>query len=172
MKKTIIKITIWAAICAISVFSILPNLMPDYWYIDLLSHFKFQYVILSLILIIPILIFLNKKWMALVVLISCIIWNLFFIIPYYIKTENLTVDTNKKLKISSINLLSSNSNFQQVKDYIASENPDVLVLIELNAKWLKALDEILPGYKFKQLIPRSDNFGIGLLSKIKMTVYR
>lgn len=106
--------------------------------------------------------------MALILISASILWNCYYIAPYYLTSNNLKTTARSNFKISSINLLSSNSRTDLVKNYIEKENPDILILMEFTPEWNNELVPITKNYQYKQLVPRSDNFGIALLSKFKM----
>ena len=93
------------------------------------------------------------------------VWNISFISHFYFKSNNTDSVKKQNFSISSVNLYSSNSDYHLVKNYIEQENSDLLVLMELTPNWENKLNSIIDNYKYKLLIPRSDNFGIALLSK-------
>jgi len=164
----IFKKLVWLLIFGILSVSILPNIFPNYWFIDIFSNFKLQYLVLSVLLFLIAIILLQKKILAITLLSLAICWNSYYIVPYYLKSDTLQKTTEKKLKISSINLLSSNSKVDLVLEYIESEDPDLLILMEFTPGWQNQLHPVIQKYKYKELVPRSDNFGIALLSKHKM----
>ncbi len=166
MKVSSIKKLNWLLIFGVLLVSFLPNIISNYWLIDIFSNFKFQYLVISVLLVFPTIIFLKKKLVALLMLCACFLWNLYYIVPYYIKAENF--NSRKEIKITSINLLSSNSKDELVLQYIYQEDPDILILMELTPNWLEKLSPIIDKYESKEIVPRSDNFGIALLSKYKM----
>lgn len=157
---------LWLLIIGLVFVSFLPNIFSNYWLIDIFSNFKLQYLVAAAILVFPSIFFLKKKLSALFLLMGCMAWNLYYIVPYYINSENLA--SGKKVKITSINLLSSNSQADIVLEYLNQEDPDVLVLMEVTPNWLQKLSPIIDNYEFKEVLPRSDNFGIALLSKYTM----
>ena len=166
MRISFLKKLTWLLIIGLLLVSFLPNMISNYWLIDIFSNFKFQYLVVSVILVLPTIFFVKKKLAALTMLGACILWNLYYIVPYYMKSENL--NSTKEAKITSINLLSSNSKNDLVLNYINQEDPDILILMELTPNWLVKLSPIIDKYEFKEIVPRSDNFGIALLSKYKM----
>ena len=148
--------------------SILPNIVSNYWLIDIFSNFKLQYFFLSILLVVIAGVLIRKKIAALILLTVSILWNGYYIAPYYITSNTIESSIKGKFKISSVNLLSSNSRIDLVINYIDKENPDILILMEFTPEWKNELIPIIENYPFKQLVPRKDNFGIALLSKIEM----
>jgi endonuclease/exonuclease/phosphatase (EEP) superfamily protein YafD len=53
----------------------------------------------------------------------------------------------------------------QVRRAIRAANPDILVLEEINSRWVRDLAWLGQSYPYRRIEPREDNFGIGLFSK-------
>ena len=168
MKKSYLTRTLWIGIVTIFILSVLPNIFSAYWMIDIFAHFKVQYSFVALLLLILVILFFRKKIIALILLIVSLAWNIAFIYPYYLNSNHNETSKNIDLKISSINLLSSNTDFLTVRNHILKESPDILILMEFNTVWEKQLQPIFKNYRYKKLLPGPDNFGIALLSKIEM----
>lgn len=166
MKISFLKKLIWISIFGILLVSILPNIISSYWLLDIFSNFKLQYLVISIGLILLVLISFKKKLSAIILIIIAIIWNSYFIIPYFVQSEKF--HHKKEIKITSVNLLSSNSRENLVINYITKEDPDILILMELTPKWEKKLNIIIKKYEYHEIVPRLDNFGIAVLSKYKM----
>lgn len=135
------------------------------WLIDLFSHFKWQYL-LGLTCGTVILAFKNKKHSL--IFLPFILILMMEIAPFYIggnKNINLTNTT----KIICINLLSSNTEFKMVEGYISQNNPDLIILQEFNTRWQSQLEPKLQDYPYRLTIPRDDNFGMALYSKVRVT---
>jgi len=168
MRKSFLRKVTWIFIIGILLVSILPNIFSDYWLIDIFSNFKLQYLFISILLLIISGLLLKKKITALILIVLSILWNAYYIAPYYLYSNDIAIKKQSSFKIASINLLSSNSETDLVKNYIKKENPDVLILMEFTPKWKNELLPIIQNYQYKELVTRTDNFGIALLSKFKM----
>lgn len=72
------------------------------------------------------------------------------------------------LKLLSVNVLTSNRNPQPLLDLIAEEQPDLLVLLEVNQMWLDMLRSLHEDFPYRAEQARGDNFGIALWSRIPM----
>lgn len=167
MAKPLKKI-IWFAVAAVLAASVFPNVFSRYWLVDLFAHFKVQYLVVSIILVPIVFLFLKARRVALLFLTVSILWNAYFILPYYFSFSKKVPLIKKTLKLSSINLLSSNSKTDEVKNYIEKEDADVLVLMEFTPQWEQELSGLNQKYSFVKVATRTDNFGIALLSKYKM----
>lgn len=168
MNKSFISKITWIAIIGILLVSLIPNVYSDYWLIDIFSNFKVQYLFISILLLITASLVLKKKVLALFLIAISILWNAYYIAPYYLNANVVESKNDSNFKISSINLLSSNSETESVKNYIKTENPDILVFLEFTPRWESELLPIIEKYPYKKLVSRTDNFGIALLSKFEM----
>ena len=166
-KIASVKKLLWLFIVGVVFFSIVPNLFSGYWLLDVFSNFKLQYAVTSFVLLICSLFVFKRKSLALIILSISLIWNAYYIVPYYLKSS-AKVDIKKELKLVSINLLSSNTDIDLVKKYILEEDPDALVLMELTPAWEAQLNTITINSKYKKLVARTDNFGIAILTKYPM----
>tara|TARA_B100000949_G_scaffold231794_1_gene244652 strand:+ start:39860 stop:40795 length:936 start_codon:yes stop_codon:yes gene_type:complete len=161
---------IWFSIVSVFAASVLPNLFISYWFIDLFAHFKVQYIVVSTILVAFVFLFLKEKRIALFLLVVSILWNCYFVLPYYFSLPEQPRLNKETLKVSSINLLSSNSKPEEVKTYIKKEDADIIVLMEVTPQWEQELSRLKNQYSFHEFVTRTDNFGIALLSKQEMAV--
>jgi len=168
MKLSFLKNLIWVLILGCLCVSIFPNLISNYWFIDIFSNFKFQYLILLTLLLLISLALFKRKVLPVTIISLGIIWNAYFIIPYYISNNPTSKENSESVKISSINLLSSNSQKELVQNYILEEDLDILILMEFTPVWKFKLNSIINSYKYKRFVVRNDNFGIALFSKYEM----
>lgn len=168
MKNPLFRKVLRILIFGILLVSVLPNLFSSSWLLDNFAHFKVQYLILSIILLILAGLLLKKKILAFILLGLSILWNGYFIVPYYFESTDVASNIQKSFKITGINLLSSNFEIDLVKSYISQEDPDVLILLEFTPRWEEDLAPIIRHYPYRQLVSRTDNFGIALLSKFEM----
>lgn len=158
----------WIVLGTLIFSTISPNLFPNYWLIDLFAHFRVQYLLI-LIIILLISFFFKRSILFNLIILFLIIWNSAYILPLYFSNSSVSENTRDELTILSINLLSSNTNTAEVLMLIEENDPDVLVLMELTPHWEDQLKGIFHSYPFKKVEPRTDNFGIALFSKIKIS---
>ncbi|SHI98108.1 Uncharacterized conserved protein YafD, endonuclease/exonuclease/phosphatase (EEP) superfamily [Mesonia phycicola] len=168
-KKSCFAKLILLVSIVILALSLIPNIFANYWFTDILANFKFQYIIIAILLLVLVLVFIQKKIWSLTLLIPSIIFNAYYILPYYLPSPQVSIVKPEQLKVTSINLLSSNSEINLVEKYIKSENPEVLILLEFTPQWQLNLQSTLAEYPYKKLVPRTDNFGIALISKKPIT---
>ena len=153
---------LWIMICVVFI----PLLMGFFgslnWILDVFSHFRVYYC--TAFFLIGIIALILKKWKESgVSLILSSILLLSFVDLYLPVKES---HSSAGLSIASINLLSSNNNFEEVIGFIKSNNFDVIFFQELNTKWEGELEILNDDFPTRAMFAREDNFGIGVISKI------
>lgn len=149
----------------ILLFSCLPYLSEYQWYFELLTHFRLQYFFVSCFLLV-IFIFVKAPWFIAISSLSLLI-NTLLIAPNYVTVLALNESTDSKpIKIFHSNVLTSNTQYSALVNQVLDENPDVVLLQEVDDLWIKNLDVIRGRYKYKVEVPQDNNFGMALYSKI------
>ncbi|MCU0722292.1 MAG: hypothetical protein MUC63_01500, partial [Planctomycetes bacterium] len=70
-------------------------------------------------------------------------------------------------RVLSANVHTANSDFASVLAAVERERPDVVVLLEVDSRWSKALAPLDAAYPFRAFSPSDgDNFGIAILSRV------
>ena len=167
MRKVIFKLVFYPLLLT-TIFAILGYFGRGNWILDLLSHFKFQYLII--LTLGSGILFLLKKRVALVFIPFIILLGI-EVVPIYFG-GNKNMDLTNPTKIVCINLLSSNNNFSKVEQYISEKSPDIVVLLELTNLWQNMLRPVLDDYEYHFTVSRLDNFGIAVYSKVQLTDLR
>lgn len=150
----------------LGIIGLLLGFLGEYhWLLDAFSHFRVQYLFLFLSLLVISLI-VRKQKLALVngVLVLSIAGTL---MKFYWK-DTPSASAKTTLKLCAINLLSSNDEYSKVIDFIRDTDADVVVVQELSNKWGQQLNVLSEEYLYRGMLPRSDNFGIGILSKVPL----
>ncbi|MFT4834303.1 MAG: endonuclease/exonuclease/phosphatase (EEP) superfamily protein YafD [Flavobacteriaceae bacterium] len=148
-----------------SIFSVLGYFGVSHWLLDLPSHFKPQYLI---VLVVGTSILLVSKKRIALIFAPFILASAFEVVPLYFggnKNNELTSST----KIVCINLLSSNRQFEAVEQFIESKSPDIIVLQEFSPLWQQMLEPKFAAYPYQLALPRNDNFGIAVYSKVSFS---
>ena len=151
-------------------FSVLTAIDTQQHYIELFSHFRLQYLVVSLLLLIVFAI--RRRAIYSLLLVVALALNASFVLPWYglplfEESEAATGDT--QLKLLYANVLSTNQEHERLLDLIGSERPDVILLLETSAHWLEAMQTLEADYPFRYSVAREDNFGIALLSRLPLT---
>lgn len=133
-----------------------------WWPLELVCHFRMQYLV-ALAVIALALVLLRMARAACVFAAFCAV-NLALIVPFYVAPPG--GGSSVPLRAMMINVHTANRDAGVVKAAINKYNPDFLLLLEVDAWWLLALDDLSDAYPYSIKRARSDNFGIALFSKV------
>jgi endonuclease/exonuclease/phosphatase (EEP) superfamily protein YafD len=135
-------------------------------YLELTSHFKVQYFWLSMV---GSLIFLqlHRTWRNPWVLISlfCIGLNGSALLPWYWPQPK---PSGQPLRAIVVNVLTENRRYDDLIAWVRSEQPTVLMTMEVNAEWTRRLAALQPMLPYSYIEAREDNFGIAIYSALPL----
>jgi endonuclease/exonuclease/phosphatase (EEP) superfamily protein YafD len=133
-----------------------------HWFFDLWTHFRFQYMVFFGLVA---LVFIAwRSWKVAGVAAALCLMNAGAVLPVYFG-EVPAEATRPVARVLSINLLTSNTDYQAVRDLVEREKPDILLLMEVNERWKKELADLETEFVDALWSTRSDNFGIALMSR-------
>jgi len=139
------------------------------WWVELLVHFRAYYVVLLVPLGIVFLV--GRRWMFAVLCLSIGLFSAADIAPLYFPASQ-PVAEGTTLRVMTANVRNRNRDHEALLAIIRREQPDLIVLHETSARWVKALKR-LGDYPHRFEYPRSDGRGMTLLSRIPLeTVQR
>ncbi|MCK5682903.1 endonuclease/exonuclease/phosphatase family protein [bacterium] len=154
------------------IISILACFGQYFWGFELLSHFRFQYLIVQTVFLIYY--STRKSHVLIIAAISLILLlNSYITLGVYFSPKHEVKNVNCGLKVLFSNVYTSNRNFKALKDYISRMKPDIIGLVEINELWNEQLKPLEKEFKYHICKPRNDNFGIAFYSKIppqRMTI--
>jgi len=143
--------------------SIMGHLGALWWFFDLGSHFRLQY--LGILIAGGAVLLLAREWVWAGMAGLFAIVNAASILPLY-DTPTPLPTGGAPLRVLVFNLLSYNSHHRQVQDYLRAQSPDLSLLLEVDSAWARALGELSQQFPHQFLVPREDNFGIAIVSRI------
>ncbi|OGX90385.1 endonuclease/exonuclease/phosphatase family protein [Hymenobacter coccineus] len=73
-----------------------------------------------------------------------------------------------RLRILVINVLISNRQDARLRQMVTEAQPDVLLVLEPDAWWARALGPLRPGYPYRVELPRDDAYGMILYSRLPL----
>ena len=129
-----------------------------WWVFDLASHFRPQYFIALVILVV--LFAKAKKWKSTGVGIICGLANFMLISPYIGTINSVTEIDKPKIRILSMNLNHTNSSYKKAELIIKKTQPNVLILQELSNSWESALGETLSKFPYFEKLPVNSTYGL------------
>lgn len=137
-----------------------------HWFFDLFAHFRVQYGI-ALILLGGLLFWLGSSRTAGLALLLAV-FNAAEVLPHFLLTSPETAQL--RTAVTDIRVLTQNVNARfggqaRVAEFIRREDADIVGVQEVSPQWQPMLDDLKDIYPHQLVVPRSDNFGIALLSK-------
>ncbi len=151
-----------AAAALTVVFSLLPGLEIPHPGIELFSHFRLQYFVVSVLLLAVFIVLRHYVYVGTLAITA--IFNAVFVLPWYF-ADPATV-AGEPLKLIHVNVLSSNTEYERLVDLVVAENPDMIFLQEMTPEWVAGISILLQEYPYSYAEPRHDSFGIAAYSKI------
>ncbi|MEZ6146835.1 MAG: endonuclease/exonuclease/phosphatase family protein [Planctomycetaceae bacterium] len=162
-----IRLLYGLSVCAIA--PSLVSLFARWWWVaDLCCHFRVQYTAALFPFVLIAIWLRNWRWFGLIGLVWG--WNLLLISPYLLPRPAVQ-DDQATLRLTTANVFVGNPNHQQFLDFIAQEQPDVMLLLEVGREWKQTLDASFPEYPFRidslsdPKFRQSGTFDLMLLSK-------
>lgn len=164
----IIVLFLRAAIIPAAIATVGAMLARQWWFADLLTHFRLQYLAIGLIGMVPMLI-LRRYWLAMLCAL-CITLNAYPAWQYFLSPRHQPAGHDDTLvvplRIGGLNVFFRNSNYAGVADWMIREQPDVVVLVEASARWQQALSKLAPAWQYQHLSIKPGRSGKLILSRI------
>lgn len=126
------------------------------WWLELFGHARASYLVFGLCLL-P----LVRERVAALLWICALVVNLACVAPLYFGGSRGSANA----KLVLCNALAANQTPERVRDFLLSEQADVVVLLEVTPALVDRLAPVLQQYPGQMLRPRLDNFGMALLSR-------
>lgn len=154
-----------AAIGAIAV-TVVSLFARQWWVADVLTNFRVQLVWVLALCAVGLLLLRAPRWAAL----ACAgaAFNMAFVIVALLPVADASTAAAGHLRVLMSNVRTSNANHQAVIDHVEREQPDVVVLLEVDETWLRGLAPLAEIYPFQATVPRSDNFGLAIFSRLPL----
>lgn len=137
------------------------------WPCTLFEHFRVQYVVVGVVLI------------ALVIALGVRGWFDVAAIATLVHALPLAADLTKsprsepasgiEIRVLVLNVLTENRHFDQVRQLIADEKPDVVGLVEVDERWITEVAPAVRDFTRRLEAPRRDNFGVALYVRGRMS---
>jgi endonuclease/exonuclease/phosphatase (EEP) superfamily protein YafD len=137
-----------------------------WWTLDLFSHFRVQYG--AGLWLLAVICGMGRKWKSTGVFLLFALWNSAIVWPWLSMDHALPKLDGAPVRIMLINVNTHGGDPELVLKELERWNPAVLVLEEISEQWLHDLDSGLTTFPHTLVRPRSDNFGIGIFSKLPL----
>lgn len=134
------------------------------WLFDLFSHFRAQYAAALLLSAVGLL--LVRGYRAALVFGALAAVETATLAPYLLPRPAPAVGAERTLRIATVNVNTANPHAARVRAFVERADPDVLLLVETDDRWLADLAPLAGRYPHRIVHPRADNFGIALFSRL------
>lgn len=145
----------------ISVLVVL-GFVPDQWLCDMASQFRLVYPLLLVPCLIGLLILKCRIGVAIVSL--AILLNAAPVLTMCLREERLAGKYQKPLTILNFNTeFQHNERFDLFNSLVMQRDPDIVVLVEVDQKWIDSTETVMRKYVYKQVI--ISGAGLAIFSK-------
>ena len=135
----------------------------SWWVFELNTHFRVQYLITALVLLIGFALRKHRYWpMALIPVMAL---NAIPLAPYWPRPGE-PLSRQESITLMSVNVNARNSDYGPMISMVEAESPDIVLILEFNSGWGAALRELHETYPYRVQVPRNDLFGIALFSRL------
>ena len=135
-----------------------------HWTFELTSHFKVHYFALSLLSAIVFILVRQWGWASLGLL-GIILNGIVVLSWYFPSTETVVKNPQLKLLLSNVNI--QNKNYSALIQLVTTELPDILIIQEGNAGWIKQLKVLEKTFPYQIAPPKSYIFGTIIFSRFR-----
>jgi endonuclease/exonuclease/phosphatase (EEP) superfamily protein YafD len=153
----------WLAV-ALGIAYALARFPSPFALFDNLSNFPFHFAV-AFIAIAAAFALRGRRWSALAAA-ACALLPISQVAPWYLGAETAASDEARPaVKLLVSNVYYGNRERSRILQLVASENPDVVGLIEIDAAWLASLGELRARYPYYYEVPDQRFVGLGLYSR-------
>ena len=152
---------LWLGLAGLAGATALALLGRVHWFCELFTHFPLQIGSgLAAALVVAL---LFRQWKPALFASLCLIPNLWALAYYY--PDHAPPEHRPDIRALSFNVLTSNTAFADVREYLSHSDADIIFVMETNQEWLSALAPLETDYPHVVKAPRGDNFGMALYSR-------
>lgn len=135
-----------------------------HWVLDLFAHFRLQY----LLFLAPLAIVLafRRAWISAAIFGGTAVLNLLLLAPAWFPRAPLDPAAPRSLLV--LNVQNQNPDVAATVELLRRANPDFVLLMEVNPRWLAGLAELTNTLPFTLSQARADNHGIAFYSRFPL----
>ncbi|MGB2139077.1 MAG: endonuclease/exonuclease/phosphatase family protein [Psychrobacter sp.] len=154
--------------------------MPlDNWWVRVVEFPRIQIMVLGVVAWAAMILFYSEwqigQWLLFLALSLTLAYQLRMVLPYTQlwkkEVQNATDDpklAEHQIKIMVSNVLTPNEQKQDLVNLVNDKNPDILIALETDKKWERALEQIEPDYPYTVKVPLDNLYGMHLYSKLEL----
>ena len=158
-------------------FTLIPFIAADYWWIRLFDFPHTQLTILTFVAFVTYFIKFDikqvKDYVFVSVLAACLIYQLFKILPF-LPHENFEMEETAegssapRIKFLIANVLQKNEEPQKLFKEVKEKDADVLLFMETDTRWMNDIRTVVKDYPHRLEIPLGNTYGMLLYSKFPL----
>lgn len=158
-------------------FTLIPFIAADYWWIRVFDFPHTQLTILTMVALFTYFIKFDLKskedYIFAIVLGACFSYQLIKIYPYlphgnYELKEASHEGEDLEIRFYIANVLQDNENPEILKQEIEKKDADVLLFMETNTRWMNDIRPAVEGYPHRVEVPLDNTYGMLLYSKFPL----
>jgi endonuclease/exonuclease/phosphatase (EEP) superfamily protein YafD len=147
-----------------TIFSVATLASHLHRYLELFSHFRLQYLAVAALLSLTLFVLHSRRWAALMLTVAML--NVVPVYPWYVAGAQAAVPSQGSLRVLLSNVYAGNDSLAELIDLVASEEADIVFLQEVTPRQNRELAALRGRLDYSLNIPREDNFGIAVLSRL------
>lgn len=153
------------------VLSYLPLVPSRHWFFRLFDFIRLQLLALLLLIFLVLLVFAFKAWssailLGLVAVSVTIFYQLWVVAPYFSKGSS--TDASDGIRLLSLNVMQQNNSYQKVLDLVERLAPDIVLLMETDSNWDKAMESLEETHPQHIKIPKDNKYGMQCYTRLEM----
>lgn len=139
-----------------------------HWMLDLFTHFRWQYLIVSFMVLVIATWRRQRGVIALAAMALLLNGYLIGRLAWHPGSAGAAVAGAPQLSVLSLNVHRVNPQRMGVLDYVVAADADVVLLMEVDEGWMNVLLPLAEKYPHRLAEPRPDNFGMALFSRVPL----
>ena len=162
--RIVLKALRWAAVLILLACAA-GSLGFVYWRLELATHWLPQIALASALC--GVILAATREWMLVALLAGSTALAGVQVAPW-MTTVSSPEPSSSTFTVFYANVLRVNTDADSLAAQIVLKDPDLVVLVEVDERWLKDLDWVLADYPLSLAHPLDDNFGVALCSRLPM----
>lgn len=154
------------------IMTLLPLVKNPHWVFRVPDFGKIQLFIMQVILLLVSPFLLPETLWTSMALLATALFNGITLYPYTplfrTSTRPLTRQASRPLSIISLNVYQDNRNYGKFLELVRGLKPDLVLTMESDSKWDKALCDLDKDYPYSVKVPLDNTYGMHLFSRLKL----
>jgi endonuclease/exonuclease/phosphatase (EEP) superfamily protein YafD len=165
------RLTVWGLLEIVAVLVCLATvtgfLGRRWWIFELTSHFRLHLAVaLGALTTIWA---MKRRWRMAAICGTAAAVNAGLVLIFLWPEPHPEATVGPRLRLVTLNVHTANERSELVLEFLRRMDADVVLLMEVNERWMSALGSLRTNYPHLIAEPREDNFGIVLFSRLPLT---